>query len=266
MPYELSVNGIPHKITKLLGVGKQNAKLKKDQRYLTAFLAMTPYKIKGMGNVCAYATVSCSTNCLHESGMSLGNWAAKALIFRGRLARRLLYFKQPDVFMYMYHREIRLLQKKAEKLGVKLAVRLNLLSDIDWYKKHPEMIINYPDVQFYDYTKDIKKMERFLAGQYAKNYHLTFSRSEINEENCINVLRRRGNVAVVFDTKYSVKGKRPLPKKWRRFKVVDGDESDLRFLDKVSSRAKRGVVIGLRAKGKLRRKENQLDGFVVKTK
>ena len=50
----------------------------------------------------------------------------------------------------------------------------------------------------------------------------------------------RRPVAVVFSTK---KGK-PLPRKFKGYKVVDGDEHDLTFLHP------NGVVIGLRAKGK----------------
>lgn len=265
MAHNIIVDGHPHKISRLLGLGTQNAKLAKNKGYLTAYLALTPHKVKGLGNVCPHATVSCSTNCLHESGMSMGNWKAKATIFRGRLARRILYFKHREVFMKMYHGEMGRLQKKAAKLGVKLAVRLNLLSDVDWYKKHPEMITRYPDVQFYDYTKDEEKMRKMLAGKYASNYHLTFSRSESNEGPCLDILQKAGNVAVVFDTKYSADKRRPLPKSWRRFRVIDGDLSDLRFLDKVGKNCRRGVVVGLRAKGKLRRKENQMDGFVVRT-
>ena len=44
-----------------------------------------------------------------------------------------------------------------------------------------------------------------------------------------------GNVAVVF--------RNQLPKTWNGYEVVNGDESDLRFLDK------KGVVVGLIEKG-----------------
>ena len=35
-------------------------------------------------------------------------------------------------------------------------------------------------------------------GQLAPNYHVTFSRSETNEADCLRVLEAGGNVAVVF--------------------------------------------------------------------
>jgi hypothetical protein len=77
------------------------------------------------------------------------------------------------------------------------------------------------------------------------NYHLTFSRSECNESDAIKVLGSRGNVAVVF---------KELPDFWNGYKVIFGDESDIRF------GGEQGVVIGLLAKGKAR-KDNS--GFVV---
>ena len=55
-----------------------------------------------------------------------------------------------------------------------------------------------------------------------------------------------GNVAVVF--------RNQLPKTWKGFEVVNGDDTDLRFLDK------RGVVVGLIEKGKAKKDES---GFVL---
>ena len=64
---------------------------------------------------------------------------------------------------------------------------------------------------------------------------MTFSRSEHNDSLCDMVLQMGGNVAVVF--------RNQLPKTWKGFEVVNGDENDLRFLDK------KGVVVGLIEKG-----------------
>jgi len=60
------------------------------------------------------------------------------------------------------------------------------------------------------------------------------------------ILGQGGNVAIVF--------RGELPKTWNGFDVIDGDESDLRFLDK------KGVVVGLVEKG-LAKKDKS--GFVV---
>ena len=103
----------------------------------------------------------------------------------------------------------------------------------------------FPDTQFYDYTKGFGRMAKFLNGHYPSNYHLTFSRSEHNQKWCEMVLEMGGNVAVVFRDQ--------LPKTWKGFEVVNGDENDLRFRDK------KGVVVGLIEKGLAKQDET---GFV----
>jgi hypothetical protein len=55
-----------------------------------------------------------------------------------------------------------------------------------------------------------------------------------------------GNVAVVFDK---------LPSTWKGYPVINGDESDLRFLDP------KNVIVGLKAKGKGKK---DASGFVIK--
>lgn len=126
----------------------------------------------------------------------------------------------------------------------KIAFRLNVLSDLPWYnivdmEKHS-------DISFYDYTPNLKRMIQFLNGELPKNYHLTFSRKENNQAQCELVLAMGGNVAVVFDK---------LPQTYLGKPVIDGDETDLRFLDP------KGVIVGLKAKGKAK---NDTSGFVVK--
>ena len=81
-------------------------------------------------------------------------------------------------------------------------------------------------------------MVAFLDGKLPENYHLTFSRSELNDAQCDEIFARGGNVAVAFDT---------VPDSFRGRPVYNGDDSDLRFLDP------KGVWIGLKAKGKLAR-------------
>jgi len=106
------------------------------------------------------------------------------------------------------------------------------------------MAREFPEVQFYDYTKIPKPWLRQLP-----NYSLTFSLSEVNLELALDALRHQVNVAVVFDTR---KGE-SLPETWHGYRVIDGDVSDLRFTDPM------GVVVGLRAKGRAKR---DTSGFV----
>ena len=87
---------------------------------------------------------------------------------------------------------------------------------------------------------------RSLNGDLPKNYHLTFSRKEDNDNYVDIVLAKGGNVAVVFAGS--------LPMVWKGKIVTNGDETDLRFLDASN------VVVGLKAKGK---GKHDKSGFVV---
>jgi hypothetical protein len=97
-------------------------------------------------------------------------------------------------------------------------------------------------------------------GEMPANYHLTFSRSEINESDCRAILAAGGNVAVVFKIckcKPRQTCKHEVPDgvyTYLGYPVVSGDHDDLRFLDPA------GVVVGLKAKGPARADDS---GFVV---
>ena len=109
----------------------------------------------------------------------------------------------------------------------------------------------FPNIQFYDYTKNWTRFNKPLPA----NYHLTFSRSETNHGKAMELLRRGVNVAIVFDK---------LPKTYEGFEVINADENDLRFLDK------KGVICGLKYKGMTEKggaEKNKAafeNGFVVK--
>ena len=91
---------------------------------------------------------------------------------------------------------------------------------------------------FYDYTKLTNR--RNLPA----NYHLTFSLAEHNDYDARRALGNGMNMAVVFHK---------LPKIFMAHLVIDGDVSDLRFLDRSV------VIVGLTAKGKARK---DTSGFV----
>lgn len=137
-------------------------------------------------------------------------------------------------------------------MGLTPVVRLNGTSDLPWHRM-PFRVENrtyacvmdaFPSVRFYDYTKDPRRMRETLP----RNYDLTFSRSESNDSDVARVLADGKRVAVVF--------RGGLPRAWRGFPVVVGDETDLRFLDAG------GVFVGLTAKGRAKR---DATGFVVDT-
>lgn len=220
-----------------------NAKTVKGQKkgYMTGVLYLAPYNLSGK-NVCPFASKDCSADCLNTAGRG-----AFSNVQQARLAKTKAFWADTQAFCNHIEKNIHSLITKAQKAGFKPCVRLNGTSDIAWEKYG--IIQKFPKLQMYDYTKNPNRMMEYLEGKMPKNYHLTFSLSENNLHHAMNVLSMGGNVAMVFNTK---KGK-ALPKTYYGYKVIDGDESDLRFLDK------RGVIVGLRAKGKARK---SVGGFV----
>ena len=214
--------------------------------YKTAILHLAPYDLSGR-NVCPKATKGpggCIAPCLNTSGRGQMGSVQKA-----RINKTNLFWSNKNAFLWQLSVEIEQLKKRAASQGYKFAVRLNGTSDLPWHRMKVDgggsLMHLHPDVQFYDYTKSFKRMKAFLNGELPSNYHLTFSCSETNEKIAKLVLEMGGNVAVVF--------RNQLPDTWNGVEVVDGDESDLRFLDK------QGVVVGLIEKG-LAKKD--LTGFV----
>jgi hypothetical protein len=168
---------------------------------------------------------------------------------KARIAKTQRFFKEKDAFLADISSAIVKMFSYVKKMEYSFAVRLNGTSDLPFEKFG--IFDKFEDITFYDYTKSKRRMMTYLKGDMPKNYSLTFSRSETNHDDCMEVLQAGGNVAVVFATKK----KKELPTDWKGFKVVDGDKSDLRFLDD------KNVIVGLRAKGDGIKDES---GFVVK--
>lgn len=207
-------------------------------------LYLAPAVLDGVNN-CPWSTAGCRATCLGEtSGRMVMSNAKKAREWRTRMLR------QDSVGFWAALRvEISALVRKAAKSNSTACVRLDGTSDLGLASM---LAFEFPTVVFYDYTKSHKRMVEWIAmrdqGNAGKR-SLTFSRSESNEAECLDVLQRSGNVAVVFATK---KGE-ALPMFWRGYAVIDGDKHDWRFLDP------QGVVVGLRAKGAAKKDRS---GFV----
>ena len=204
--------------------------------YLTYILYMSPFNLNSKGiNVCSHASKGCASACLVDSGFG-GLYTA---VNDGR-RNRTEYFLQDRVgFLNQLVTEIETAIRR-NKGKAKVTIRLNGTSDIRYekfkIKDNKNIFELFPNIQFYDYTKNHIRFETSLP----KNYHLTFSRHETNNDKAMELLNKGVNVAMVFDK---------VPKKFNDFKVVNGDETDLRFLDK------KGVVVGLRYK-KLTKKDS----------
>lgn len=207
---------------------------------LTGVMYLAPAKISGY-EVCPRRSVGCTEACLYTAGMG-----AFSNVQQARIAKTKAFFEQREEFMTQLRKDIKALVRKAEKANMIPAVRLNGTSDIEWTRTG--IINEFPDVQFYDYTKVYNRLEKEIPG----NYHITFSKNESNAIECVGALKLGVNVAVVFATK---KGD-ALPATWNGYPVYDGDDTDVRFQD-----PKGGYVIGLRAKGKAKR---DMTDFVVR--
>ena len=213
--------------------------------YLTAVLHLAPADTAGLGNVCPRATAGCKAVCLNTAGRGgiFARGATTNAIQEARKRRTAQYFADRTAFEAELDADLARLWRTAARKGLALAVRVNGTSDLPGLARR--LAQWWPHVQFYDYTKIERPWERELP-----NYHLTFSRAERNGIAVTDAMFKGINVAVVFSTRRG----QALPETWLGKPVIDGDKHDLRFLDP------RGVVVGLRAKGRARK---DTSGFVV---
>ena len=237
-----------------------NPKLDKgnDYKYFSIGLMLSPATLSGLTELCPFRSLQCSMMCLNDSGQG-ETFSGK--IFNApqefRKKRTLIYAKMKDVFWQMIYDGIKHAIRQTEKSGFNLCVRMNVLSDISWEKqevsyrtsgKRDAKLLTAPNifsvpefkdkVDGYDYTKNGDRMYEFITNRksFPKNYHLTYSLSEVNMAFVLWVLDHGGNVAVPFDTTANKKTTpveqwHKLPQWWAGYKVIDADIHDMRFLD-----------------------------------
>lgn len=238
-----------------------------ERGWWTAILHLAPARTAGK-EVCPHRTPGCTAACLFTAGRGRMNSTRAA-----RIARTKRFLTEREMFMLDLVREINAHRASALRRGLVPAVRLNGTSDIRWEKISPNvgsptnLMELFPDVQFYDYTK--WPYDKRPDSSLPDNYALTFSRGETersDNEALYNLCQGR-NVAVVFDTKPG----EPLPTRWQGWKVIDGDEHDIRVGEADMAVAMDAdtpasvllpVVVGLRAKGAARQ---DLTGFTIHT-
>ena len=229
---------------------RSSAKIIKGEKlgYITGVCYLRSFRKIGGINTCSHAKLAnCWKPCLENSGKMSLPTAIKA-----RENRLNLLFKNPQAFFSILLADIEKIERKAKKQGMGTAYRLNGTSDLEWNR----ILINgksifelLPDLIWYDYTKNPK-----IAETYRKmGLSCTLSwYPKLDPESVCNHLDQGGNLAIAYH------GKR-LPDTQtigdRVYRVIDGDISDLRFLDD------QGVVVGLRYKyatGKNSKEINQL--------
>lgn len=238
-----------------------NAKTVKGDKageYQTAIMYLAPHKASLMGNVCAMAEkAGCIEACLYGQGRA----RFTPSINPARVRKTQRYFADRAAFVAELVRDLEKFVRHCTRHGVKPACRLNGTSDIPWETAHPclrkgtlhdSLFVAFPEVTFYDYTKVAKRARKALPS----NYSLTLSYSAANQGYADMIMSAAldtgANVATVFRTK--AQRDKYVETGWRGLSVIDGDKTDMRFLDP------RGVVVGLYAKGTSKRDRT---GFIV---
>ena len=232
--------------------------------YLTAVLYLSPARLSGV-ELCAYRSKGCTDTCLNIAGRGQFNTIQQA-----RLKKTNYYLNDTDDFMANLIRRVQNFIKLADKRGLIPVVRLNGTSDIPFedikikvrkevfspsYGGYVKCTVEnnifelFPGIQWYDYTK-YPLNKRTLA----PNYDLTFSLAEHNYKRAVKYLdTKSGRVSAVFSHN--------IPKSYKGYKVINGDSSDLRFLEP------KGVIVGLKFKGnKKDLKKGINSGFVIYNK
>ena len=190
--------------------------------------------------VCPSASLGCIKSCLNKAGHGV-----IVNVQAGRIKRTKLYFEHREIFCLLLWHMLSALNRRKYRV----AIRLNGTSDIVWESKEPWIFQLFPKIQFYDYSKIPARFNRKMPANYA----LTFSRSETNHIQAMEILNRGFNVAVVFSY--------PIYKSFTELgsfcgsPVVDGAADDRRWLDP------KGSLVALKALGPAKR---DTSGFVLR--
>lgn len=232
----------------LFGVPDQHFKLKKNElesgvRSYPHNLA--PSKISGF-NTCASSSPQCEIFCLHFSGLTF-QYENKE---NARVKRTKAFFQNREWYLRLLQYEIDTAILKGLKDNIPVSFRLNTTSDIKFESVYFDNGMSVPDYihinggEVYDYTKHIN---RHTKTNFPQHYHLTFSWSGDNYDNCLKAFESGLNIAIAFNSNESSKRKlKTIIKKPKYFQlgnhkieIINGDKTDYRPSDKS------GVIVGL---------------------
>jgi len=241
-----------------LGSVNSSSKIIKTDKVLdidTYVMYLAPSNLSGK-NVCAMATKECISGCLNTSGRAKMDKSYE-MMMNARINKTKFLYSNRNEFNTMLFNEIKNAANRTAKKDKGFAVRLNGTSDLNpiLFKNNGQNILEaFPQVQFYDYTKVLNRIE--LTEKYP-NYDITFSFSGYNWSDCIVALKNNIRVAVIFDVNKNAE----LPSTFNGVPVIDGDKYDYRPLDS------KNVIVGLRWKSIRDKKANdeiKASPFVVK--
>lgn len=237
-----------------------NAKTVKGEKlgYLTGVLYLAPAKLSGY-QVCPMAfTAQCELPCLNKAGLG----GVYTSIQKARIAKTIRFFEDRDNFMADIVKSIHGLIKLSRKQrrakngrfvkAYQVLVRLNGTSDIRWELipvtidgvTYANLMLAFPDIQFYDYSKIVNRRD------LPENYDITFSYSGVKafQPFVSKAQKALMRIAVVF------RHAADIPKSFIGMECIGGDNSDVRHIEP------QNVVVALYAKGPAKRDQS---GFVV---
>lgn len=252
----------------LIRSGNNAKTVKGDGVYETAIMYLAPANMaRPNRTMCSMAVLAgCIAGCLNTAGRG-----AFSNVQQARVNKTLRYLDGREMFLADLVTDLAAFVRYCRRGNVIPAVRLNGTSDIQWEVGHSvtrdgvefaSVFEAFPEVQFYDYTKIAKRVLKPLP----QNYSLTLSYSAANPRYSDMIIEAAlasgANVAVVYRTKamrdallesgssVSSGNGATLSRS-----VIDGDETDMRFMDP------KGVIVGLYAKGRAGKADKS--GFVV---
>ena len=243
-------NIVPFKLKMILSTSA-DAKTIKGQvhGYLTGILYLAPSDISGV-QLCPFAKLAgCEIACLYTAGRG-----AFSNVQLARINKAKLFNHNRDEFMMHLVYSIKRVIRDAIKQGLIPVIRLNGTSDIQFEKialtvdgiDYKNIFEVFPNIQFYDYTKIPTRSD------IPNNYDLTFSYSGVDTFQHVWQKALKNDELSRFAVVFSNRDR--MPTSFAEMPVVDGDSTDLRFLDKSN------VIVGLYAKGKAKKDDT---GFVV---
>ena len=238
-------------VERLLSVDNKKSEKDVSFGFLNGIHYMAPHGLSGR-DLCGNASPGCVGLCL---GAHSGAAVRYSRVMDSRIAKARAFVADRRAYLEDLHLAIALLDRKARRAGLKPVVRLNGSTDLAFegfrFGDGSTLFSRNPSVQFVDYTKSIRRALKYAEGRMPANYHLTLSRSETNESQCMDAMTTHGvNVAIVF-------GAKELPETYRGIQVINGDKSDLRHLDQQG-----GFWVGLTPKG--HKAKRDMSGFVVR--
>jgi hypothetical protein len=230
------------------------------QGYFTAGLQLSPANeasrvLNRTFKTCCAMAGACSKPgiCLCDKGLNIFPTHVLA-----RATRTAFYWDHKKEFFAQLINELDKAKASATRQGLKFAVRLNVLSDIEAL---PKFVLKVrPQWTLYDYSK-IKPCKWSAIQNYTRVFSFSERATRQDIEFCI---QHNINIAVCFDR--LANKQEPLPKTTTlfgyKFKVLNGDKHDLLHLQKRS----RSHVIGLAYKGSKASMESVRGTFVKLTR